>query len=74
MRGLTGLVKQFSSLELAPEQEQRTSHQICHRERILTCQPMSSLHDGQYASREERTVLQPTSAPLPDGKMQLPLL
>ena len=74
MRGLAGLVEQFSGLKIAPEQEQRGSHQLYHGQLISTSQPMPSLHDGQYTSREERLALEPACAPYPYRKMQLSVL
>jgi hypothetical protein len=71
---LTGLVEQFSRLKIAPEQQQRDFYQLCHRQPVSTGQPMPSLHDGQYTSREEGLALKPACAPYPHGKMQLSLL
>jgi hypothetical protein len=74
VRRLTGLVENLSRLKVPPEQEQRDFYQPGHRQRISTCQPKLSPHDGQYTSRVERLALKPAGAPHPDGKMQLPLL
>ena|SRR6516165_1298594 len=74
MRRLTGLVEQFSSLKIAPEQKQWDSGQLCHRQPLSICQTMPSLHDGHYTTGEQRLALKPARAPYPDCKMQFPLL